>query len=154
MKSSNRSAWGLAGATFAALMFAVGAAWALDPANVKSLRGDTAIEEDAPAPPTLKLETPQHGFARSYRQQPPLVPHKVDGYQVTVSNNQCMDCHDWPNNTRYNAPKISETHYMDRLGNRLDKVAGTRYFCTACHVPQTDAKPLVANTFKDAVDLK
>ena len=29
------------------------------------------------------------------------------------------------------------------MGNRLDKIAGTRFFCTSCHVPQADAKPLV-----------
>ena len=26
-----------------------------------------------------------------------------------------------------------------------------RYFCNACHVSQTDAQPLVRNTFRDAL---
>ena len=40
------------------------------------------------------------------------------------------------------------THYLDRQGQQLDSVAGTRWFCNQCHVPQADAPPLVANTFR------
>ncbi|BAN97353.1 hypothetical protein E05_25870 [Plautia stali symbiont] len=29
-------------------------------------------------------------------------------------------------------------------------VSPRRYFCLQCHVPQTDAKPVVENTFKPA----
>ncbi|MFZ1045029.1 MAG: nitrate reductase cytochrome c-type subunit, partial [Pseudolabrys sp.] len=36
-------------------------------------------------------------------------------------------------------------------GQVLADVTPRRYFCTACHVPQTDAKPLVDNTFEDMV---
>lgn len=93
-------------------------------------------------------------FERAYRQQPPLIPHNIDGYEVTFTNNKCMECHDWPGNSRFNAPKISETHYVDRAGVRLDKVAGTRYFCNQCHVPQIDAKPLVGNAFQNAIQVK
>ena len=45
-------------------------------------------------------------------------------------------------------------NYVDRQGARLDKVAGTRYFCTQCHVPQADTKPLVGNTFENATQVK
>lgn len=117
--------------------------------SAKTLRENPLMENDAP-PDLYKQSMPSEGFGRAYRQQPPLIPHKIDGYQVTVSNNACMGCHDWPGNTRYNAPKISETHYVDRQGARLDKVAGTRYFCQQCHVPQADAKPLVGNSFRNA----
>ena len=41
---------------------------------------------------------------------------------------------------------ISVTHFMDRDGQVLADVTPRRYFCTACHVPQTDAQPLVPNT--------
>ena len=41
-----------------------------------------------------------------------------------------------------------------REGNRLDKISGTRFFCTQCHVPQVDAKPLVTNTFQNASEVK
>jgi cytochrome c-type protein NapB len=122
--------------------------------GLKALRGETGLTETAPAPDIAKQSVPAAGFGRAYRQQPPLIPHKIDGYQVTTSNNQCMTCHDWPGNVRANAPKISETHYVDREGVRLDKLAGTRYFCSQCHVPQTDTKPLVDNVFQNATQVK
>ena len=42
---------------------------------------------------------------------------------------------------------MSETHYVNRNGVALEHVARTRWFCTQCHVPQTDAPALVGNTF-------
>ena len=125
------------------------ALWAQESNRAKPLR-DAPLGETSAAPDVLKQSVPAGGFERAYRQQPPLIPHKIDGYQITTDNNACMSCHDWPGNTRVNAPKISETHYVDRQGVRLDKVAGTRYFCQQCHVPQADAKPLVGNRFKNA----
>ena len=119
----------------------------------KALR-EAPLTETAPAPEVMRQSTPTAGFGRAYRQQPPLIPHNVDGYEVTFANNKCMECHDWPGNSRFNAPKISETHYVDRAGVRLDKVAGTRYFCNQCHVPQIDAKPLVGNAFQNAIQVK
>ena len=122
-------------------------------AGVKTLR-EAPINETDPAPDVYKQSTPADGFGRAYRQQPPLIPHKIDGYQITSSNNACMNCHDWPGHVEAKAPKVSETHYVDRQGVRLDKIAGTRYFCQQCHVPQADAKPLVTNTFQNATQAK
>lgn len=121
--------------------------------EVKSLR-DVPLTETDPAPEVLKQSVPAGGFGRAYRQQPPMIPHKIEGYQITTDNNACMSCHDWPGNMRVNALKISETHYVDRQGVRLDKVAGTRYFCMQCHVPQNDAKPLVGNVFQNSTQAK
>ena len=119
----------------------------------KALR-EAPLTETSTAPDFGKQSVPAGGFDRAYRQQPPLIPHKIDGYQISSENNACMGCHDWPGNTRVNAPKISETHYVDRQGVRLDKIAGTRYFSQHCHVPQSDVKPLVGNTFQNATDVK
>lgn len=123
--------------------------------ELKTLRGRIGLEDINPAPEVLKQQMPGDGmFNRAYRQQPPLIPHKIDGYQITKDFNQCMTCHDWPANIKEGALKVSETHYSDREGNRLDKISGTRFFCTQCHVPQADAKPLVTNTFKNASEVK
>jgi nitrate reductase (cytochrome), electron transfer subunit len=119
--------------------------------NVKSVRG-TAIEETTPAPATHKQNTTGR-FKRAYRQQPPMIPHKIRGYQIDLKVNKCMSCHDWPNNVEQGAPKISETHYIDRQGVALDHVARTRWFCTQCHVPQVNATELVPNSFKSALDV-
>ena len=84
---------------------------------------------------------------RNYRQQPPLIPHKIDQYQIDLRTNQCLTCHDWTKAGERNAPTLSMTHYLDREGNELDHIAGTRYFCNQCHVPQADAPALVENVF-------
>ncbi len=121
--------------------------------ELKSLRGEVGIGETDAIPDIHAVkEGSDHG--RAYRQQPPLIPHKIEKYEIDLKVNQCMYCHDWPNNTKMGAPKISETHYIDREGNRLDNVAGTRWFCVQCHVPQTDAKPLVDNGFKPATAVR
>ncbi len=104
---------------------ALGASALAQDKGVKALR-EAPVNQSDLAPDLYKQSTPADGFGRSYRQQPPLIPHKIDGY----------------------------THYVDRQGARLDKVAGTRYFCTQCHVPQADAKPLVGNSFENATQVK
>ena len=124
------------------------AGWAASAEDVRSLRGVDANQPDT-APPVyhivegVKLE-------RAYRQQPPLVPHLTDKYEVDLKVNQCLRCHEWPYSDQERAPKISDAHYLDRDGVRQDSVNGNRYFCKQCHVPQLDAKPLVANRFQPA----
>jgi cytochrome c-type protein NapB len=44
---------------------------------------------------------------------------------------------------------ISITHFMDRDGQVLASITPRRYFCTQCHVGQSDTPPLVDNTFRD-----
>lgn len=85
--------------------------------------------------------------ARNYRQQPPIIPHSIDQYQIDLRTNQCLSCHDWTSAGDRGAPTLSMTHYLDREGNQLDTVAGTRWFCNQCHVSQANAPALVGNTF-------
>ena len=113
--------------------------------NVQTLRGN---DVDAPNVIDDLYKQDKQRFTRNYRQQPPLVPHSIDQYQVDLSANQCLRCHDWSTAGERNAPTLSMTHYLDRDGNQLDRVAGTRWFCSQCHVPQADAPALVDNTFK------
>ncbi len=122
-------------------------AMAVQAETVTSLRGAVGIDEDNPKPEIHQLQDSKR-FTKNFRQQPPLIPHKVDKYEIDLKTNQCMRCHDWPGNAEANAPKISETHYVDRNGVALDKLARTRWFCTQCHVPQVDAPALVGNTYQ------
>lgn len=121
---------------------------------LKALGGERSLDQTNVPPEVEKQSVPAGGFGRAYRQQPPLIPHRIDGYQITTTNNACMNCHDWPGHVAAKAPKVSETHYVDREGARLDKIAGTRYFCQQCHVPQADARPLVQNQFRDATQVR
>lgn len=116
--------------------------------DVQSLRGSNAIDSANKVPDNVKVV--EKGAVRNYRQQPPLIPHKIDKEQINTSKNSCLRCHAWPNNKKEGAPAVSETHYRDREGNITNDVAGTRWFCTQCHVPQTTAKPLVENQFEPA----
>lgn len=118
-----------------------------DAGTVQSLRGET---EPLATEANQELYQPVVGnrFVKNYRQQPPLIPHKIEKYEIDLKVNQCLRCHDWPQNVPENAPKISETHYWDREGKALDQISGSRWFCVQCHVPQTDAPELVENTFR------
>ena len=86
---------------------------------------------------------------RNYPMQPPLIPHKIDNYQVDLNANKCMSCHARSRVGDSQATMISVTHYMDRDGNFLAELSPRRYFCEQCHVVQTNAKPLVESTFTD-----
>lgn len=121
--------------------------------KIQSLRGGTPVNQDN-APTTFKQER-DHGPAdRDFVQQPPLIPHTIQGYQITKNFNKCMDCHAWQKTKASGATKVSVTHFRTREGQELDNISPRRYFCTLCHVPQTDAKPLVDNTFRRARGLQ
>lgn len=113
--------------------------------QVGSLRG---ADVDAPVVLDQPHQQIEGRMQRNYRQQPPLVPHKIDQYQIDTRTNQCLTCHDWTKAGERNAPTLSMTHYLDRDGNELDHIAGTRYFCNQCHVPQENAPALVDNLFQ------
>lgn len=120
---------------------------------VKSLR---SVDVDAPEPPSLnaKMGPDRAPIPRDYVQQPPLIPHKIEGYEVDKNFNRCMDCHAWSRYQETGATKVSLTHFKDRDGGELSNISPRRYFCMQCHVPQTDAKPLVPNSFKRAEGLR
>ena len=135
-----------------ALAAAAGGAIAEGPGLV-SLRGATPLDETNMAPSNTQQLKPALGFGREFRQQPPLIPHRVDGYQVARGVNRCLECHSWPNNANVGAPKVSETHYETRDGERLDEISNRRWFCQQCHVPQENAQALVPNAFKNAREM-
>ncbi len=81
--------------------------------------------------------------------QPPVIPHKIEGYQLDKNANRCMMCHARTRTQESQAPMVSVTHFMDRDGNFLAELSPRRYFCMQCHVPQADAKPLIDNKFID-----
>ena len=109
---------------------------------------DPAMEVD-PAGPIPRWIADDVRLMRQYPEQPPIIPHSIEGYQLTNNANRCMSCHRREATEGSGAPMISVTHFMNRQGQMLADVSPRRYFCTACHVPQADAKPLVGNSFTD-----
>ena len=90
---------------------------------------------------------------RAYPEQPPIIPHSIEGYQLSVNANRCLTCHKREHSLGSGAPMISVTHYMTRDGQMLADVSPRRYFCTQCHVPQADTAPLIDYTFTDMSEL-
>jgi cytochrome c-type protein NapB len=120
--------------------------------RVQTLRGaDAAATDQAPPERPYAGKSPgsQKRVARTFSTQPPVIPHSIEGFdEVTLQNNPCLSCHGPENYKNVKAPKIADSHLKDRNGKVLSEVSAARYQCTACHVPQADAKPLVANTFR------
>jgi cytochrome c-type protein NapB len=116
---------------------------------VPRLTGPADPMEAGPAPPIPDTETFETRPMRSYPEQPPVIPHSIEGYQLTLAANRCLECHRRQYTSLVGAPMISITHFMDRQQQMLADVSPRRYFCTTCHVQQTEARPLVDNTYRD-----
>jgi len=115
--------------------------------QVQSLRGASDLDTKSNRVVVKKNIRDRDPIERDYVQQPPLIPHKIKGYKINLKSNKCLTCHSWTNYKEAEATKISQTHFADRGENVMANVAARRYFCTQCHVPQADAKPLVGNDF-------
>ncbi len=113
------------------------------------LRGPDPFTKEIPAPPMQRQVTNDVRVRRNYPDQPPVIPHAIEGYAVDLNANKCMSCHARKFTEQSQAPMISVTHYQDRDGNTLGGLAPRRYVCVSCHVPQTTASPLVENRFTD-----
>ncbi|MBP2300029.1 nitrate reductase cytochrome c-type subunit [Azospirillum picis] len=117
--------------------------------GIKVPSANHPITRDDPAEATHREITDDQRRARNYADQPPLIPHAIRDYQIDLNINKCLTCHDRRNTEGSQAPMISVTHFQDRDGQTLGTVAARRYFCTQCHVPQSDAQPIVPNSFRD-----
>ncbi len=116
--------------------------------SIASLRGTHDLDAKSLKVKKKKLISQEGGFERSYKLQPPLIPHKIDRYRITIKNNGCLKCHSKKNYKREKAPMVSESHFITRDGKKLDHVSKRRWFCNQCHAPQLDARPLVKNVFE------
>ena len=127
--------------------------WAAVP--LLSERGDMPVADEFEQAPQLhQYQKDGLPIERNYLLQPPLIPHQIEGYTITPKFNKCMSCHSWTKYKEANATKISQTHFESRDGIVMANVSARRYFCVQCHVPQTNARPLVENTFQPVEALK
>ncbi len=121
--------------------------------GLESLRGVSELEATSHADEFKKYPREQV-LDSSFVYQPPLIPHNIRSYEVSLNANKCLECHSWKNAKEMGATKISVTHYVNREDAVLADVSPRRYFCLQCHVPQANAKPLVENEFKSVDALK
>jgi cytochrome c-type protein NapB len=112
-----------------------------------SMRGaDVAAADKAPGELAYAGKRPgtQPIIARTFSTQPPLIPHAVDNFdEVTLTENQCLDCHGPANYVKKTSPKLGDSHFQ----TATQVVDPSRHNCTSCHVPQVDAPALVENRF-------
>ncbi|NKI94193.1 nitrate reductase cytochrome c-type subunit [Rhizobacter sp. SG703] len=132
-----------------ACALACAAAAAAPPLLQDAMRGPTPILDNAVPPRLANAVNDDQRRTRNYDMQPPIVPHRVDGYQVDRNFNKCLDCHARARTGFSQAVPVSVTHYIDRSGKVLAQISTRRYFCQQCHVAQEPVRPLVANTFED-----
>ena len=97
----------------AALTAISGWGFAQQLAGVQTLRGaDTAAADQAPDAQkayTGKKPGLQKPIARTFKEQPPLVPHATDNFdEITVEENQCLSCHSLEKFKEKKAPKIGQ----------------------------------------------
>lgn len=137
--------------TLAAVMTAV-TCWASAQA-VTSMRGVEVPESDAA--PTEKIYQgskpgAQQLIARTFQAQPPLIPHKTDGFSdINAEENACLDCHIHDKFRGQKIPRAGKSHFVANADPKAEpELDMRRWQCNSCHVPQVDAKPLVENQFK------
>ena len=65
----------------------------------------------------------------TFPNQPPLVPHSIRGLQVTKNVNQCLGCHSPDVAPTTGAPRVPESHFLTRDGQKTDGTSPRRYFC-------------------------
>lgn len=131
--------------------------WALLPQSMavevaKSLRGTDVNAADAPGETKAfagKRPGTQPMVARSFSTQPPVIPHAVENFdEVTLEENQCLSCHGADVFKKKNAPRVGDSHFLNRDGKKLESASAARHNCVTCHVGQADVPPLVENVFK------
>jgi cytochrome c-type protein NapB len=116
--------------------------------QVQDLRGQVPPTEETAPPPIYKEINDDLRRARNYPEQPPVIPHNIRDYPITLNANKCLTCHTREFTAQSQAPMISITHFMDREGQVLATVTPRRYFCTQCHVTQAEAPDLVKNDYQ------
>ena len=122
--------------------------------GVESLRGNVELEVTRAADPLKRVPRDQVDIESSYVFQPPLIPHHIRSYEISLNANKCLSCHSWTKAKQMGATKISVTHFTTRNDEVLADVSPRRYFCLQCHVTQADAKPLVGNSFERVKSLQ
>lgn len=137
--------------TLAALV-TVAACWA-QAQPVASMRGTEVTDADA-APTEKAYQGSKPGaqklIARTFENQPPLIPHKVEGFDdITSEDNACLDCHINDKFRGQAIPRAGKSHFVANADPKATpEIDMRRWQCNSCHVPQVDAKPLVDNQFK------
>lgn len=120
-------------------------------AELTSLRGAEPVPATVQAPQFEKFIKDKENVDRTFEEQPPVVPHENEKYAINLKENKCLECHmKQEGKQEAKSVEMSDSHFTDRSGTKLDKPSAGRHFCTQCHVPQVDRMPLIGTSFQAA----
>lgn len=119
-----------------------------------SLRGLIQLDVTNKADAFKRVPKDRSPYVSDFVYQPPLIPHRIRGYEISTNANKCLSCHSFKKARDSGATKISVTHYGTREGQVLSDVSPRRYFCLQCHVTQADTAVLIDNDFKRVDSLR
>ena len=71
------------------------------------LRGPTPLNDEGPASPMTPTRNTAEREVRNYPEQPPVIPHSIDGYQIDLQTNKCLSCHARARTGESQAPMVS-----------------------------------------------
>lgn len=115
------------------------------PAVASSQAGPATVASDAAAPAFDygdKRPGQSQKLARDWEGAPALIPHAIKGLTpITAKRNACAGCHGRIGATS-GPPPAPASHFADTSAApsaARPPLAGSRWNCTACHVPQTNA---------------
>lgn len=126
--------------------------------NPAGYREQPIPEEASPPPFTGTATLDERGaeaFKPDWPEAPPRIPHAVGHYQTDLNANRCLSCHHKAGARTESLlptaaiPATPPTHFTDRDGRPTDTLAGRRYFCLQCHVPQHRVQLGIDNRFGD-----
>jgi len=128
-------------------------------ASIESL-SDQALPEYPQTDPGEATKLP-----RDVPDAPPQIPHTVeDMYPITLTSNECLDCHSPENAIGPDDVPIPKSHFkLPVMGKgaagdpmvwvvksyrETQDLAGTRYNCNMCHTPQATNVSMPTNRFE------
>ena len=102
----------------------VGFAWSAEP--IATLRGDTPATTAPEAPRMTRFDDRDRRRVRRYPEQPPIIPHDVEGYRIDLRSNKCLACHARSRTAESGALMISITHFECRNCRSAESMDPTR----------------------------
>ncbi len=58
--------------------------------------------------PMTPMRNTSEKEVRNYPEQPPVIPHTIDGYQIDINGNKCLSCHARARTGESQAPMVSD----------------------------------------------
>ncbi len=68
--------------------------------------------------------------------EPSVIPHSIEGYEITKDRHDCMNCHSPDISKQMGAGIIPDNHFVNVEEKELD---AKRYICTSCHIQKEPA---------------